>query len=336
MALGLIGKKIGMTRVFTEEGRSWPVTVVEATPNRVTQVKTGPADGYDGVQVTIGRRRPGRVGKAMQGHFAKAGVEPGRGVWEFRLAQSAETEPAAELTVEMFSRGQKVDVAGRTIGKGFAGVIKRHGMRGGRASHGNSKAHRLGGSIGNAQDPGRVFKGKKMAGHMGSVRRVQQGLEVIRVDPERNLLLIGGSIPGARGSDVIVRPSVKAKNSSGAPAVKESQPGNQPANKPEGKPESKANDQTESKQENKRESKSADRPVDKSKDKPTDKTKSKSADKPENKPADKPESKSADKSESKSADKSVDKSKDTPTNKPKDKPANQSTGQSTGKPAGTK
>ena len=320
MALGLIGKKIGMTRVFTEEGRSWPVTVVEATPNRVTQVKTGSADGYDGVQVTIGRRRPGRVGKAMQGHFAKAGVEPGRGVWEFRLAQPAETEPAAELTVEMFSRGQKVDVAGRTIGKGFAGVIKRHGMRGGRASHGNSKAHRLGGSIGNAQDPGRVFKGKKMAGHMGSVRRVQQGLEVIRVDPERNLLLIGGSIPGARGSDVIVRPSVKAKNSRVAPAVKESQPDNQP----KGKPESKSNDQTE----NKRESKSADKPVDKSKDKPTDKTKSQSADKPENK--------SADKSVDKSKDKPANKPESKPANKPKDKPANQSTGQSTGKPAGTK
>ena len=316
MALGLIGKKIGMTRVFTEEGRSWPVTVVEATPNRVTQVKTGSADGYDGVQVTIGRRRPSRVGKAMQGHFAKAGVEPGRGVWEFRLAQPAETEPAAELTVEMFSRGQKVDVAGRTIGKGFAGVIKRHGMRGGRASHGNSKAHRLGGSIGNAQDPGRVFKGKKMAGHMGSVRRVQQGLEVIRVDPERNLLLIGGSIPGARGSDVIVRPSVKAKNSRVAPAVKESQPDNQPANKPKGKPESKSNDQTE----NKRESKSADKPVDKSKDKPTEKTKSKSADKPENK--------SADKSVDKSKDKPADKPESKPANKPKDKPDNQ--------PAGTK
>ena len=320
MALGLIGKKIGMTRVFTEEGRSWPVTVVEATPNRVTQVKTGPADGYDGVQVTIGRRRPGRVGKAMQGHFAKAGVEPGRGVWEFRLAQPAETEPAAELTVEMFSRGQKVDVAGRTIGKGFAGVIKRHGMRGGRASHGNSKAHRLGGSIGNAQDPGRVFKGKKMAGHMGSVRRVQQGLEVIRVDPERNLLLIGGSIPGARGSDVIVRPSVKAKNSRVAPAVKESQPGNQPVDRSKDKPA----DQTESKQENKRESKSADKPVDKSKDKPTDKTKSKSADKPENK--------SADKSVDKSKDKPADKPESKPANKPKDKPDNQSTG----KPAGTK
>lgn len=237
MALGLIGKKIGMTRVFTAEGRSRPVTVVEATPNRVTQVKTGPADGYHGVQVTTGRRRPSRVVKAMQGHFAKAGVEPGRGVWEFRLAQPAETATAAELTVEMFSRGQKVDVAGRTIGKGFAGVIKRHGFRGGRASHGNSKAHRLGGSTGNAQDPGRIFKGKKMAGHMGGVRRVQQGLEVIRVDRERNLLLIGGSIPGARGSDVIIRPSVKAKNSTAAPAVKESKPTNEPGNNPKDKPE---------------------------------------------------------------------------------------------------
>ncbi len=236
MTPGLIGKKIGMTRVFTDEGKSRPVTVVEAVPNRVTQVKTAQRDGYDAVQVTTGRRRASRVTKAMQGHFAKAGVEPGRGVWEFRLAQpvgeAAEAGDGAmeagagtsgatgtagtELTVEMFSQGQKVDVTGRTIGKGFAGVMKRHGYRGGRASHGNSKAHRSGGSIGNAQDPGRVFKGKKMAGHMGSVRRVQQGLEVIRVDRERNLLLIGGSIPGSKGQDVIVRPSVKAKNSAGA------------------------------------------------------------------------------------------------------------------------
>ncbi len=251
--LGLIGKKIGMTRVFTEAGVSQPVTVVEATPNRVTQVKTAATDGYDAVQVTTGQRRLSRVGKAMQGHFAKAGVEPGRGVWEFRLEQPADLkmEPEAEtdadddateaetneatndttnaevvketaqaaakeLTVDMFSQGQKVDVCGRTIGKGFAGVVKRYGFRGGRASHGNSKAHRSGGSIGHAQDPGRVFKGKKMAGHMGGVRRVQQGLEVIRVDRERNLLLIGGSIPGSRGSDVIVRPSVKAKNSGNA------------------------------------------------------------------------------------------------------------------------
>ena len=222
MALGLIGKKIGMTRVFTEAGESRPVTVVEVPPNRITQVKTGRTDGYDAVQVTTGQRRANRVNKAMQGHFAKAGVEPGRGVWEFRVEAPAENAaenavelvPGAELSVEMFSQGEKVDVAGRTIGKGFAGVIKRHGFRSGRATHGNSKAHRLGGSIGNAQDPGRVFKGKKMAGQMGAVRRVQQGLEVVRVDVERNLLLINGSIPGCKGDDVVIRPSVKAKNSS--------------------------------------------------------------------------------------------------------------------------
>ena len=214
MALGLIGKKIGMTRVFTEEGKSQPVTVVEVTPNRITQVKTKETDGYNAVQVTAGQRRPNRVTKAMQGHFASAGVEPGRGVWEFRLEQPAENETGSELTVDIFSIGQKVDVTGRTIGKGFAGVMKRHGFRGGRASHGNSKAHRLGGSIGNAQDPGRVFKGKKMAGHMGAAQRVQQSLEVIRVDNERSLLLISGSIPGSKGADVIIRPSVKAKDSS--------------------------------------------------------------------------------------------------------------------------
>ncbi|MGI9311289.1 MAG: 50S ribosomal protein L3 [bacterium] len=250
MFLGIVGKKIGMTRVFTEQGASVPVTVVEATPNRVTQIKTAQRDGYDAVQVTAGARRASRVGKAMGGHFAAAEVEPGRGVWEFRLAQPlppatdasdadasdndndgdadgehdsteakhavAEVKPGAEVTVAIFNPGQKVDVTGRTIGKGFAGVIKRHGFRGGRASHGTSKAHRLGGSIGNAQDPGRVFKGKKMAGHMGARRRVQQGLEVVRVDRERNLLLISGSVPGARGDDVIVRPSVKAKSSKGA------------------------------------------------------------------------------------------------------------------------
>ena len=214
MALGLIGKKIGMTRVFTEAGTSQPVTVVEVTPNRITQVKTEETDGYNAVQVTVGQRRANRVTRAMQGHFASAGVEPGRGVWEFKLEQPAENEAGSELTVELFSEGQKVDVTGRTIGKGFAGVMKRHGFRGGRATHGNSKAHRLGGSIGNAQDPGRVFKGKKMAGHMGAVQRVQQGLEVIRVDNERSLILISGSIPGSKGADVIIRPSVKVKDSS--------------------------------------------------------------------------------------------------------------------------
>ena len=214
MALGLIGRKIGMTRVFTDQGESRAVTVVEAGPNRVTQVKTAHTDGYHALQVTVGERRASRVSKAMQGHFAKAGVEPGRKVREFRLEQAADPSdaaPGSDLTVEMFSQGQKVDVTGRTIGKGFAGVMKRHGFRGGRATHGNSKAHRLSGATGNAQDPGRIFKGKKMAGRMGGVRRVQQGLEVVRVDAERNLLLISGSVPGARGADVIIRPSVKAK-----------------------------------------------------------------------------------------------------------------------------
>lgn len=223
MSLGLVGKKIGMTRIFTEEGASKPVSVVEAAPNRVTQVKTGATDGYDAVQVTTGSRRAHRVGSAMRGHFARAGVEPGRGVWEFRLGAPSEHVAGAELTVEIFSAGQKVDVTGRSIGKGFAGVIKRHGFRGGRATHGNSKAHRLGGSIGNAQDPGRVFKGKKMAGHMGAKRRVQQGLEIVRVDSARNLLLISGSIPGARGEDVIIRPSVKAVKSAGAGAAKKAE-----------------------------------------------------------------------------------------------------------------
>ena len=215
MTPGLIGKKIGMTRVFTDQGESRPVTVVEAEPNRITQVKSESPDGYHALQVTTGARRASRVTKPMRGHFAKAGVEPGRGVWELRLdAPAGDDEmPVAgsELTVEMFNPGQKVDVTGRSIGKGFAGVIKRHGFRGGRATHGNSKAHRVAGATGNAQDPGRVFKGKKMAGQMGGRRRVQQGLEVVRVDAERNLLLISGSIPGSKGADVIVRPSVKAK-----------------------------------------------------------------------------------------------------------------------------
>ncbi len=210
MSLGLVGKKIGMTRIFTEEGRSRSVTVVEVLPNRITQIRTRDNDGYDGLQITTGERRASRVSKAMKGHFAKAGVRPGRGVWEFRLDDAVETEPGAELTVSLFSEGQKVDVSGRTIGKGFAGVIKRHGYAGGRATHGNSKAHRLGGSIGNAQDPGRVFKGKKMAGHMGAVNTVQQNLDVVRVDNERNIILIAGSIPGSSGADVIIRPAVKS------------------------------------------------------------------------------------------------------------------------------
>jgi large subunit ribosomal protein L3 len=210
MSLGLVGKKIGMSRVFTEEGRSTPVTVIEVLPNKITQVRTEQTDGYNGLQVTTGQRRASRVNSAMKGHFAKAGVEPGRGVWEFRLDDAADTQLGTELTVDLFSEGQKVDISGQTIGKGFAGVMKRHGFKGGRATHGNSKAHRLGGSIGNAQDPGRVFKGKKMAGHMGANNAVQQNLDVVRVDSERNIILISGSIPGSKGANVIIRPAVKS------------------------------------------------------------------------------------------------------------------------------
>ena len=210
MSLGLVGKKIGMTRVFTEEGRSRPVTVVEITPNRITQIRTQDCDGYDGIQVTTGERRANRVSKSMKGHFAKAGVEPGRGVWEFRLNAAAETKLGTVLTVGLFAEGQKVDVSGKTIGKGFAGVMKRHGFAGGRATHGNSKAHRLGGSIGNAQDPGRVFKGKKMAGHMGATKAVQQNLDVVRVDAERNIILIAGAIPGSKGTDIVILPAIKS------------------------------------------------------------------------------------------------------------------------------
>jgi len=210
MSIGLIGKKIGMTRVFTEAGVSQPVTVIECTPNRISQVRTESVDGYDALQVTVGERRANRVSQAMKGHFAKANVEPGRGVWEFRLDAPVENEAGSELTVEIFEAGQKVDVTGQSIGKGFAGVMKRHHFKGGRASHGNSKAHRLPGSIGQNQDPGKVFKGKKMAGHLGARQRVQQNLEVVRVDAERNLLLVSGSIPGSRGTDVVIRPAVKA------------------------------------------------------------------------------------------------------------------------------
>ncbi|MGI9318699.1 MAG: 50S ribosomal protein L3 [bacterium] len=210
MSIGLVGKKIGMTRVFSDDGISTPVTVIEVTPNRISQVRTQEVDGYDALQVTVGERRATRVTKAMKGHFAKAGVEPGRGVWEFRSDVPVENEVGTDLTVELFEAGQKVDVTGQSIGKGFAGVIKRHHFGGGRATHGNSKAHRLPGSIGQNQDPGKVFKGKKMAGHMGARQRAQQNLEVVRVDSERNLLLVSGSIPGSKGADVVICPAIKA------------------------------------------------------------------------------------------------------------------------------
>jgi large subunit ribosomal protein L3 len=212
MAIGLVGRKCGMTRLFTEEGASVPVTVIEVDPNRVTQLKSGERDGYRAIQVTIGSRRPGRVNKPLAGHYAKAGVEAGRGLWEFRLdeGEGEDIEVGGELKVDIFEAGQMVDVSGTSIGKGFAGTVKRHNFRTQDATHGNSLSHRAPGSIGQNQTPGRVFKGKKMAGQMGNVRATTQNLEVVRVDADRNLLLIKGAVPGAKGSDVVVRPSVKA------------------------------------------------------------------------------------------------------------------------------
>jgi large subunit ribosomal protein L3 len=215
MSISVVGRKIGMTRVYGEDGAAVPVTVLEVVANRITQVKSDDKDGYRAVQVTVGNRRPNRVSKAMAGHFAKANVEAGRGLWEFRLGDGEGEELAAggEIKVDIFEVGQKVDVQGTTIGKGFAGVMKRHNFGGGRASHGNSINHRTPGSIGQCQTPGRVFPGKKMSGHLGNETRSQQNLEVVRVDIDRNLLLVKGSIPGAKGSDVVIRPAVKAKQS---------------------------------------------------------------------------------------------------------------------------
>ncbi len=212
MTIGLVGKKCGMTRIFTEDGESIPVTVVEVAPNRITQVKTLEVDGYEAIQVTTGERKASRVTKTAAGHYAKAGVEAGRGLWEFRTDDSEDSfEQGAELTVSMFEAGQKLDVTGKSIGKGFAGGVKRWGFAMQDATHGNSISHRAPGSIGMCQTPGRVFKGKKMAGHMGDKRRTSQMLELVRVDEGRGLLLIKGSVPGAKGSDVIVRPAYKAK-----------------------------------------------------------------------------------------------------------------------------
>ncbi|MCK9530102.1 MAG: 50S ribosomal protein L3 [Gammaproteobacteria bacterium] len=212
MAIGLIGRKRGMTRVFTEDGVSIPVTVIEIEPNRVTQVKTLETDGYRAVQVTVGSRRATRVTKAMAGHFAKAGVEAGRAVCEFRLGEGEGDSLAAgaEIKVDIFEAGQKVDVSGTTIGKGFQGTIKRHQFSSQDATHGNSVSHRAPGSIGQRQSPGRVFKGKRMAGHMGAVARTAQTLELVRVDAERSLLLVKGAVPGPKGADVVVRPAMKA------------------------------------------------------------------------------------------------------------------------------
>jgi large subunit ribosomal protein L3 len=211
MTIGIIGRKCGMTRVFTEHGDSIPVTVIDASPNRVTQVKTDDSDGYRALQVTIGNRRSKLVNKPAAGHFAKAEVAAGEGLWELRLdsGEGAEFEAGAELSVEQFETGQKVDVTGTSKGKGFAGVVKRHNFAMQDATHGNSLSHRAPGSIGQCQTPGRVFKGKKMAGHMGDERVTTQNLEIVQIDTERNLLLIKGAVPGAPGGHVSVRPSVK-------------------------------------------------------------------------------------------------------------------------------
>lgn len=211
MTLGLVGRKIGMTRVFDEQGASVPVTVLEMTPNRVTQLKSEDTDGYTAVQVTFGQKKANRVSKAEAGHFAKAGVEAGRGLVEFAVSAEklAELQAGGEVTVALFEAGQLVDVTGTSKGKGFSGTIKRHNFDSQRTSHGNSRSHRVPGSIGMAQDPGRVFPGQRMAGQYGNTRSTVQNLQIVRVDAERNLLLIKGAVPGAVNSDVIVRPSVK-------------------------------------------------------------------------------------------------------------------------------
>ncbi len=211
MTIGLIGRKRGMTRVFTEQGDSIPVTVIEVSPNRITQVKTVEADGYSALQVTLGTKRNSLLTKPEAGHFSKAEVEAGEGLWELRLVdeEGADLEVGAELKADQFETGQKVDVMGTSKGKGFAGVVKRYNFAMQDATHGNSLSHRAPGSIGQCQTPGRVFKGKKMAGHMGDVRVTTQNLEVVAVDTDRNLLLIKGAVPGAKGGQVTVRPAVK-------------------------------------------------------------------------------------------------------------------------------
>lgn len=212
MSLGLVGQKLGMTRIFAEDGASIPVTVLAMSANRVVQVKTAATDGYDSVQVTFGAKKANRVSKPSKGHYVKAGVEAGVSLQEFNLTaeEVANFQAGSTITVEIFSAGQLVDVTGTSKGKGFAGAIKRHNFASNRASHGNSVSHNAPGSIGQRQDPGRVFPGKRMAGHLGDVKVTTQNLEVVRVDAERGLLLIKGAIPGAKGGKVVVRPSVKA------------------------------------------------------------------------------------------------------------------------------
>ena len=212
MSLGLVGRKVGMTRIFAEDGRSIPVTVLDVSDNRVSQIKTSATDGYAAVQIAYGKRRASRITKPVAGHLAKAGVEPCRGMKEFRIAedQLASLNAGDAIGADLFQVGQKVDVTGVSIGKGFSGVIKRHNVSSQRASHGNSISHNSAGSIGMAQDPGRVFPGKRMAGQYGNVQRTTQGLEIVRVDGERQLLLVKGAVPGSKGGDVVVCPAVKA------------------------------------------------------------------------------------------------------------------------------
>lgn len=212
MTLGVVGRKLGMTRIFTEDGVSQPVTVIEVQPNLVTQIKTVDTDGYSAVQVTTGAKKASRVTRPGAGHFAKAGVEPGRGLWEFRIDSEAASkfEAGSEINATLFADTKMVDVTGTSIGKGFQGGVKRHNFAMQDATHGNSLAHRAPGSIGQNQTPGRVFKGKKMAGHMGAERVTTQNLEVVRIDEARNVLLVKGAVPGSKGGTVIVRPAVKA------------------------------------------------------------------------------------------------------------------------------
>ncbi|CAG9239848.1 MULTISPECIES: 50S ribosomal protein L3 [Paraburkholderia] len=218
MSLGLVGRKVGMTRIFTAEGDSIPVTVLDVSDNRVTQIKTVETDGYTAVQVAFGTRRASRVTKPIAGHLAKAGVQAGEILKEFQIdaAKAAELSNGAVIGVDLFSEGQKVDVQGTSIGKGYAGTIKRYNFASGRASHGNSRSHNVPGSIGMAQDPGRVFPGKRMTGHMGDETVTVQNLEIARIDAERSLLLVKGAVPGAKGGKVFVTPAVKARVKKGA------------------------------------------------------------------------------------------------------------------------
>ena len=209
MSLGLVGRKVGMTRVFSDDGVSTPVTVIEVEPNRVSQIKTVETDGYTAVQVITGTRRASRVTKPLAGHYRKAGVEPGRGSWEFRVDSVDGVELGSEIHVDIFEQGQIVDVAGVSKGKGFQGGIKRHNFTMQDATHGNSVSHRSNGSIGQNQTPGRVFKGKKMSGHMGAANVTTQNLQIVRIDAERNLVLIRGAVPGAKSGDVVILPAVK-------------------------------------------------------------------------------------------------------------------------------